>query len=239
MIQILDKRDGKVLKEIDADSLRDVDLAREELSNADLKSFDLFRADLSHADLRDADLSFAYLYRADLRGANLGLAFLQGAILSRADLRGADLRDAFLTGADLSGANLAGAVLSVDIDPCDLRYAEVEGAFLEMDDGNKLELAALEVYGGLYEYTVCAFVDADGVSWVRMGCHVRPLHDWADSIATSNRFEYPDDGSPKSRRRIMAFEYAASRARVMAEEYLAAKRAREDASRQAPVATEA
>jgi uncharacterized protein YjbI with pentapeptide repeats len=74
MIQIKHKTTGKVLKVIEADTLR--------------------KADLSCADLRDADLSCA-----DLRGADLSCADLRGA-----DLRGADLRFVDLSFADLRGA---------------------------------------------------------------------------------------------------------------------------------------
>ena len=72
----------------------------------------LARADLSDANLRGADLSGADLSDANLRGANLRGAYLSDANLRGANLRGAYLSDANLSGADLSGADLSGADLS-------------------------------------------------------------------------------------------------------------------------------
>ena len=70
MIEIK-RKDGAVIKTIDADSLSGANL-----SWADLRGANLRGANLSWADLREANLSGADLCGADLRGA---------------DLRGADL----------------------------------------------------------------------------------------------------------------------------------------------------
>ena len=65
MIEIK-RKDGAVIKTIDADSLSGANL-----SWADLREANLSGADLCGADLREADLSGAYLCGADLRGADL------------------------------------------------------------------------------------------------------------------------------------------------------------------------
>ena len=66
--------------------LREANLWRADLREANLRGADLWRADLTEANLREADL-----WRADLAGANL-----RGADLLGATLRGANLRDAKL-----------------------------------------------------------------------------------------------------------------------------------------------
>ena len=67
--------------------------------------------DVQSETLRGANLSGANLSGANLRDANLSGADLRGANLSWADLRGANLSDANLSGANLRGANLSGANL--------------------------------------------------------------------------------------------------------------------------------
>lgn len=71
MITIKDRFNGNILKEIDAETLRE-------------------------ADLREADLRVASLRGADLQGADLQGAKLQGADLQEAKLQGADLQEAKL-----------------------------------------------------------------------------------------------------------------------------------------------
>ena len=92
----------------------------------DLRGAYLQGKDLARINLSDADLRFAFLFRANLRSANLRGAVLTGADLIQAQLQGSDLRDAILTGtyltrADLGQANLQGA---------DLRGAMLRGAHL-------------------------------------------------------------------------------------------------------------
>ncbi len=110
MIEIK-RKDGSVIRTIDADSLRGADLRYADLQGAYLRGADLQDADLQGAYLRGADLQGAYLRGAYLRGADLRDADLQGAYLRGADLRGAYLRGADLRDADLQGAYLRGAYL--------------------------------------------------------------------------------------------------------------------------------
>ncbi len=90
MIEIK-RKDGSVLRTIDADSLQDAYLQDAYLQGADLQGAYLRWADLQGANLRDADLRDADLRWADLQGANLRDADLQGANLRDADLQGANL----------------------------------------------------------------------------------------------------------------------------------------------------
>ena len=62
--------------------------------------------DVQSETLRGANLSGANLSGANLSDANLRDAYLSGANLRGADLRGAHLRDANLSGADLRGAKV-------------------------------------------------------------------------------------------------------------------------------------
>ena len=123
MIEIK-RKDGSVIRTIDADSLRGADLRYADLQGAYLRGADLQDADLQGAYLRGADLQGAYLRGAYLRGADLRDADLQGAYLRGAYLRGADLRGADLQGADLRGADLQGA----DLHQCKQYVAVIPGS---------------------------------------------------------------------------------------------------------------
>ena len=148
-----------------------------------------------------AALSGAALSRANLSGANLSGAALFRADLSGADLSGADLSRADLSGADLSGADLWGAIL---------RGAILRGA----------KISSLRVFTGLYKYLIFVFVTDSGVPWVRMGCFWKTVEDWDKlGIRQSNLSEFPDDRSPKSEERALAFEFARVTALQMAKEW--------------------
>ena len=69
MIHIRNRRDNRILKEVDADNLREADLRKADLSGADLIGANLSGADLIGADLRKANLREANLIGADLREA--------------------------------------------------------------------------------------------------------------------------------------------------------------------------
>ena len=66
MIQIKNRWNGFIIKEIDAKSLRGSDLR-----GSDLRDCDLSDCDLSDCDLRDCDLRGSNLRGSDLRGSNL------------------------------------------------------------------------------------------------------------------------------------------------------------------------
>ena len=164
------------------------------------------KAAKSGADLSRAALSGAALFGAALSGANLSGANLSGAALFRADLSGADLSGANLSRADLSGAALSGA---------NLWGANLWGAILR---GAKI--SSLRVVTGLYKYLIFVFVTDSGVPWVRMGCFWKTVEDWDKlGIRKSNLSEFPDDGSPKSEERALAFEFARVTALQMAKEW--------------------
>ena len=155
-------------------------------------------ADLQRADLQGADLQRAYLRGADLQGADLQGAYLQGADLQGADLQGADLQ-----GADLRGANLQGA---------DLQDADLRGA-----NGEKMKVADMSVFTGLYPYQCWAVVAEDGTPWVRMGCLWKSVEEWDRiGVRASNPDEFPD-GSEKCEERVRAFEFTRAEAVRMAE----------------------
>ena len=79
---------------------------------ADLRDQDLSRRFLQQADFREAQLENADFYMADLAGASFKGANLASANLAGANLTSADLRDAILTGANMLVADLNGAILN-------------------------------------------------------------------------------------------------------------------------------
>lgn len=85
------------------------------------------RRDLAKKDLSDANLQSVYLVGANLSKADLSCVDLSGAQLSRANLCNADLTDADLTGANLNDAKLQGANLrDATLDKSDLRHVTID-----------------------------------------------------------------------------------------------------------------
>ena len=125
-------------------------------------------------------------------------AYLRDADLRDADLRGADLRDADLRGADLRGAYLQCA----DLRGADLRGAYLRGAYLR---GVKIKTAA--VFTGLYLYYIIAYITETNEHRVKMGCHDRSVTEW-DADFWNNNNEFPNDGSFKSKQRLLAYNFA-------------------------------
>jgi hypothetical protein len=100
MIEIK-RKDGEVIKTIDADSLREANLR-----GADLREADMRGADMQGADIRGADMQGADMRGADMRGADMRWADMRGADMQGADMRGADMSWADIRGADMQGADL-------------------------------------------------------------------------------------------------------------------------------------
>ena len=126
-------------------NLRRANLRGANFQGANFQRADLVVSNLQGADLRRADLKEANLKTANLRGANLGEANLDGADLvgaklgyarlDRADLRGADLRRADLRGADLRGA--------------DLQRTNLEGVRFDRANLSKANLSKANLEGAL------------------------------------------------------------------------------------------
>ena len=115
-------------------SLKGIDLRYADFCNAGLFGLDLRDANLSRAKLREADLGLI-----DLRGAELIGTDFSKASLSRAKLNGVVAHEAKFTGANLMGASLLGAQLvhadftranltDAKIKDVDLRQANLIGA---------------------------------------------------------------------------------------------------------------
>ena len=105
MIEIKHKATGKVLLQVDVDTLTG---SLGILYGADVEGGDLSGMDLSGADMSGAILEDANLDNANLAGACLLAAHLDHATLRNANLTSANLREAVLSGADLSGTILLG-----------------------------------------------------------------------------------------------------------------------------------
>jgi len=123
--------------------LSDADLTGAQLAHADLIRADLSGAHLARTDLTSADLSGAHLARTDLTSADLGGARLLDAELARAHLNAANLTSAQLGGADLTGAYLTSAHLNgADLGGADLTAADLAGADLTRADLSRAKLGA-------------------------------------------------------------------------------------------------
>ncbi|MGG6293919.1 pentapeptide repeat-containing protein [Leptolyngbya sp. AN02str] len=126
---------------------RAMDLADENLAEANLSGMVFRESQLSRANLRNANLSRAdfsgatYLDEADLQQANLTRALIRYTIaekanFSQANLQQADLEGANLQGANLSNANLEGAHLyrtllnGANLSGADLKHAVLSQANL-------------------------------------------------------------------------------------------------------------
>jgi hypothetical protein len=109
MIEIRNRKSGRLLYTVHADTLEDVDLRGAYLYRADLRGANLRGARLSGADLREANLAGADLTGAEIRDVMLYEADLRGARLRGADLRRADFRRTRLADADLTGVLLTNA----------------------------------------------------------------------------------------------------------------------------------
>jgi len=129
MMQIKNKKTGKVLLEVPGDTLERANLSDVNLSDANLIGANLYGANLRYANLRYANLSVADLRYANLRYANLSGADLSVADLSDANLSGADLRYANLSDANLSGADFSDVYLSdANLSGADLSDVYLRGA---------------------------------------------------------------------------------------------------------------
>src|SRR5437016_4410749 len=95
MIEIKHRKTGRLVLQIEAESLEKANLAGEYLIHADPQDYNLAASILLVANMSGADLT-----KANLRGANL---------------RGANLTEVDMTGADFTGVNLTGATLSLTI----------------------------------------------------------------------------------------------------------------------------
>ncbi|NJM95772.1 MAG: serine/threonine protein kinase, partial [Acaryochloridaceae cyanobacterium CSU_5_19] len=92
--------------------LRNLDLRRVQLPNANFHESRLQNIDLRDAILLNSNFGRVNFTGANLRNANLMQAYLSHADLSNTDLRGANLSEAYLSHANLRGANLCGADLT-------------------------------------------------------------------------------------------------------------------------------
>jgi hypothetical protein len=112
------------------------------LPGENLRDLDLRKIYLCNADLTDANLE-----GTNLRGKDLGGAKLNDAILTKADLRGAVLVDANLSGANLSGANLQGSILNqANLDDITINYCVGDGKRIKSLQVGMYEVAYTQKY---------------------------------------------------------------------------------------------
>ena len=89
-----------------------------------------------------------------------------------------DLTGAYLTGADLTGAYL-----------------------------KNYKVKQASVFTGLYKYITIPFITEENEKRVVMGCHNRSLTEWENDFWNNNN-EFPNNGDPDSKLRLMAFNTA-------------------------------
>ena len=144
----------------------EIDLARGNLTKANLSGAILSKANLKGADLDGADLGGAILSYANLEGANL-----MNADLSGTNFQNANLRNAYLQNTNLKGANLEGA---------DLRKADLFDANLNRTNLRKADLS--EVSMG---YTNLGNIDLSEVKGLDKIKHVAPSAISVDALEQS------------------------------------------------------
>ena len=137
---------------------------------------------ITEGDMPLRELVLTYVKNAGLER----VPDLRGANLCGANLRDANLCDADLRGANLCGANLCGANL------CDADYGDIK-------------IKSTSAFTGLYKYICMPIIGEDGKEWIRLGCHIRTVEDWAADF-WNNPGEFPNIGDMKSQLRWMAYQ---------------------------------
>jgi uncharacterized protein YjbI with pentapeptide repeats len=159
-LTVIGRRNSLVEDQNQKLNLRNIDIRRAELLEANLERADLRGSNLSGANLRGSDLGEAnfdgaqlagcILYAAKLEKASLNRANICWSNLNQANLSGANLRGANLLGASLRAANLCGANLyKANLQQTTLRVANLSGAklFLANLQWAKLGKANLQFAG--------------------------------------------------------------------------------------------
>jgi TIR domain/Pentapeptide repeats (8 copies) len=133
MIEIIQRRSGRILHRLNGPDFIEASLGRLDLRGADLSGLDFVRADLSGTDLSDASLTDSALTDCNMSGANMSDAVLTRSFVTdgnffKALLRWSDLRESVVTRvsfreADLQCADLRNARFC-DIDFQDARLDE-------------------------------------------------------------------------------------------------------------------
>lgn len=117
---------------LDQAYLHDANLEGADLRRASARGVYAPDANLTDANLRYADFSLANLHEAKLTGIKAGSAKFAGARLQKAVLARADLFEADLFGVQAAWADFTDASIK---DGADLRYADLQGAWLSGLDG--------------------------------------------------------------------------------------------------------
>jgi uncharacterized protein YjbI with pentapeptide repeats len=115
----------------------------------------------------------------------------------------ANLGNADLSNADLSNAYLSNSYLS---------YADLSNA-----KRHSKKIAKFAYAHGLYEYSVFAFIFDDGSKMIELGCKHQSPEEWKMNF-WNNTSQFPDDGSAKTKRRILALRWANDVIKIMEEE---------------------
>ena len=113
------------------ENLNHANLQGANLCGANLQGTHLQKAQLLDSDLSRAKLIGAQMFEADLRAARLLGTDLQSANLKNADLRKAVMNQLYLGEEQEMGTNLFADDLDTSQYHADLRYADMEGAYLE------------------------------------------------------------------------------------------------------------
>ena len=100
-----------------------------------------------------------------------------------------------------------GAVIEAVKSGTDLSRADLSGAYLSGAGLSCIKIKKIRIFTGLYKYVVFAFISEDDEKYIKLGCHTRKLSEWENDF-WNNPYEFPNNGSEKSKLRVFAFETA-------------------------------
>ncbi len=72
-------------------------------------------------------------------------------------------------------------------------------------DLSGVKIRASTVFTGLYRYIAMPMIAEDGTEYIRLGCQFRLVSEWEANFWNNPR-EFPNDGSPESQHRLLAYQ---------------------------------
>lgn len=169
------KKNPRILPDLSGMSLREshpnilgINLSKADFRKVNLRDADLYRSWLIEADFSGADLSNATLGEATLGGAKFRKAIMRGTNLMKAHLYSTDFYEADLTsGALLQDANLEGA---------DLRKAKLIGAYLTGANMTRADLSYADLTGA--DLGNVRLIDANLEKAIVRSCRIHGISAW-------------------------------------------------------------
>lgn len=183
----------------------------EKYGSANFISIELANKDLSGLNLDGADFSGNVFVRTNfnecsLKNANFEFATISIPILQSVDLSGCNLKDTFFHNTLLSDVKLTGATLiNTYFNTSNLSKTDLTGAKLKTQEGEIFTVKKWKYYHNAYKYSAAGFISEDNLAFIRLGCFLRSVEDWEEDF-WNNEYEFPDDGSKESLKRLNAYK---------------------------------